>query len=396
MRTGVLVDLYGMLRQALRSSRESYSIKMLEAFNWGRIRSNNPDVADAMSSRSSACTMPASRSRPDPSAAAAAKLGPRGRTSMPEVTARDYDVDARRLMRVVRISRDLRFVWRLALFGTLVWGAFILTVERSVPEGSAQWARADADAGPGFIALLVVAGIALVAQLSVRVFGKAGKAAALLVPPIGPPAPTVAVSGADNVAGLLAAVRRNAQVGFGAITALLVITGIVVAVAVNAWPAFEGNHGRGGRVVTIGTDATVTSHTSPVGIRGSRGTVNTLHTRTGDADAVGATPHDGERWTVVHDSVSDTDSAYLVGGHAYLLNLFLGVAFLLLDLAIAWFIWSGIRRERRVRTATDYTSLADSYGALAAGGRASVTIGEAATDHRRRPIPPLTIVLGVG
>ena len=43
------VDLYAVVRQGLRISKESYSIKKLEAFYWGATRSEG-DVADAMSS----------------------------------------------------------------------------------------------------------------------------------------------------------------------------------------------------------------------------------------------------------------------------------------------------------------------------------------------------------
>jgi predicted RecB family nuclease len=44
------VDLYAVVRQGLRISKGSYSIKKMEAFYWGHIRNHNPDVADAMSS----------------------------------------------------------------------------------------------------------------------------------------------------------------------------------------------------------------------------------------------------------------------------------------------------------------------------------------------------------
>jgi predicted RecB family nuclease len=44
------VDLYGVVRQGLRISKASYSIKKMEAFYWGAIRNHNQDVADAMSS----------------------------------------------------------------------------------------------------------------------------------------------------------------------------------------------------------------------------------------------------------------------------------------------------------------------------------------------------------
>lgn len=44
------VDLYAVVRQAIRISKESYSIKKLEAFYWGEVRSQNPDVADALAS----------------------------------------------------------------------------------------------------------------------------------------------------------------------------------------------------------------------------------------------------------------------------------------------------------------------------------------------------------
>lgn len=44
-----LVDLYAVVRQGMRISKESYSIKKLEAFYWGRTRGQG-DVADALSS----------------------------------------------------------------------------------------------------------------------------------------------------------------------------------------------------------------------------------------------------------------------------------------------------------------------------------------------------------
>ncbi len=44
------VDLYAVVRQGMRISKGSYSIKKMEAFYWGHIRNQNPDVADAMSS----------------------------------------------------------------------------------------------------------------------------------------------------------------------------------------------------------------------------------------------------------------------------------------------------------------------------------------------------------
>jgi len=44
------VDLYTVVRQGVRISKGSYSIKKMEAFYWGHIRNQNPDVADAMSS----------------------------------------------------------------------------------------------------------------------------------------------------------------------------------------------------------------------------------------------------------------------------------------------------------------------------------------------------------
>ncbi len=49
LRAEVLVDLYAVVRQGVRISKESYSIKKLEAFYWGHTRSEG-DVADAMSS----------------------------------------------------------------------------------------------------------------------------------------------------------------------------------------------------------------------------------------------------------------------------------------------------------------------------------------------------------
>ncbi|HEY5335245.1 MAG TPA: TM0106 family RecB-like putative nuclease, partial [Mycobacteriales bacterium] len=53
LRGGILVDLYAVARQGLRISKESYSIKKMEAFYWGHIRqvhSTDDGVADALSS----------------------------------------------------------------------------------------------------------------------------------------------------------------------------------------------------------------------------------------------------------------------------------------------------------------------------------------------------------
>ena len=236
-------------------------------------------------------------------------------------------------MRLVRVSRELRFVWRLALFSTLLWGAFVLSVERSASEGSALWARVDSDASPGFIILLITAGLAFAAQVALRLAGKTGQAVGLIVPPIGDPAPITATDGAENVEGLLPALRANTYVGFGVLTALLIVTAILVAAIADVWPAWQGNHGRGGPVVTIGVDATVTRQAAEISGRGAVGVRNTLHTRAGDANAVGATPHAGERWTIVSDPFGGANGAYLVGGHAYLLALLIGLAFLLLELA---------------------------------------------------------------
>jgi hypothetical protein len=307
---------------------------------------------------------------------------------------RDFDVDARTLVRLVRIGRDLRFLWRFALFGCLLWGAFVLTVERSTPEGSAQWDRVDADASPGFIILLVVAGLALAAQTALRVVGRAGKAAALIVPEIGPAAPLNVVSGGDAVAGLLPALRRTGYVGFGVLTAFLVFTGMVAATAVNVWPTYEGNHGRGGHVVTIGKDATFTSYTQPVSGRGGGGTIYRLQTSDGAADAEGNTPHEGQRWTVVNDPLGGDDSAYLVGGHAYVTVALLGLAFLLLDAGIAYYAWFGIISERRRRRERGNISLDDSLSRLTAGSRSTLTIGKETIGYGGRKLPPLTIVVG--
>ncbi|MEP6598988.1 MAG: TM0106 family RecB-like putative nuclease [Actinomycetota bacterium] len=49
LRAEVLVDLYAVVRQGLRISKESYSLKKLEAYYWGEVRGAG-EVADAMSS----------------------------------------------------------------------------------------------------------------------------------------------------------------------------------------------------------------------------------------------------------------------------------------------------------------------------------------------------------
>lgn len=50
LRAGVFVDLYAVVRQSMQISKESYSIKKLEAFYWGAERRLNSEVAEALSS----------------------------------------------------------------------------------------------------------------------------------------------------------------------------------------------------------------------------------------------------------------------------------------------------------------------------------------------------------
>ena len=53
LRGQTLVDLYGVVRQGLRISKGSYSLKKLEAFYWGGVRGSGDqpdDVADALAS----------------------------------------------------------------------------------------------------------------------------------------------------------------------------------------------------------------------------------------------------------------------------------------------------------------------------------------------------------
>jgi hypothetical protein len=195
----------------------------------------------------------------------------------------------------------------------------------------------------------------------------------------------------------LATVRRRAFVGLGVLTAILVFTGLLVGIAVNIWPTYEASHGRGGPVVTIGVDATVTSFVASVSGHGGGGTRYRLHTPYGVVDAEGNTPHDGQRWTIAHDPLGGDDSAYLVGGHAYLLETFLGLVVLVLDAAIVLYAYLGIAAERRRRRrGGSQSTLADSLSRLAAGARSTLTIGTERTGYRGRPIPALTVVVGVG
>jgi predicted RecB family nuclease len=50
LRGEVFIDLYAVVRQGLRISKGSYSIKKMEAFYWDKVRGHDMDVADAMSS----------------------------------------------------------------------------------------------------------------------------------------------------------------------------------------------------------------------------------------------------------------------------------------------------------------------------------------------------------
>lgn len=286
-------------------------------------------------------------------------------------------IDALTLLRLVRARRELALVWRLALLGCLVWAALVLTIERATTEGSALWNRVDADAGPGFVALLVVFALALGAQVALRFAGPAGRVAEQLVPVVAPAAEPSAADAPPAVAGLLAQLRRKPLVSIAAIAAAIVLGFLAFAAVAEVVPAYGANHGRGGHVVTVGRDGVrVITGSRVVSVYRGWTTVPTyaLVTPYGDAGVVGDRPETGQRWTV-RSTLGATPEAYRVGAHDYVLVGAVAVVFVLGELGLVIGTALVTRRRWRQRAAADGPSLGTAVDALGRGTTVDLVVG---------------------
>jgi hypothetical protein len=180
---------------------------------------------------------------------------------------------------------------------------------------------------------------------------------------------------------LLGLLRRKPVITIGGLLIFAACGSMAGVTGWNFWPAWQGNHGHGGQVVTIGSSATISG--SEIGSHGHRDYY--LETPDGKAIAEDYRPHDGQRWTVQSSEVGN-DKAYLVGGHDYILVGLLAVAGTGAGIGVLIWIVGAARKELAVRRAAE-GRLADSVAYLGADHRVPLQIG------RREPImlmlPPL-------
>lgn len=281
----------------------------------------------------------------------------------------DVSVHALRLLWLVRIRRELKLLCVLALLALPLWGAITFVAETMLPRTSRTFWSLDSKIGPGFIVILVVFGAAFLLLVLSRFAGAAGRVAAQLLPVFGRgPEPRLTDEPAA-MRPLLGLLRRKPLIPISGILVLAVCGLLVGVTGWNFWPAWQGNHGHGGQVVTIGEDATIAGYT--VGSHGHRDYF--LDTPDGKAIAEDYHPHDGQRWTVQSSSVGN-DKAYLVGGHDYILVGLLAVVGFGAGVGVVLWIVGAARGELAARRATE-GRLADSVGYLGADNTAPLAIG---------------------
>jgi hypothetical protein len=286
----------------------------------------------------------------------------------------DQYVNGLRLLRVVRLRRELRTLWRLALLATPVWFGLIIWIQASTPDDSAAWNWADAGVGIGFLAIaaLFVVGVGGLFLLRFAA-GMAGRVAAAFVPAASRGTEPMVEGDADALSGLLPRLRRKPMVSIGLVLLLLVFTGVGVFAAINVVPVYQANQGHGGITVTIGKDARISgyrdSHTS--GRYSSSHRDYFLSTPDGTAIAEDSEPVDGQQWLVTPNSLGNA-KAYLIGGHDYLLVGGLLLFAAVVDALILLGMFGSFRRERRLRMAGGHVPLAYSVRRLAAGARPGV------------------------
>lgn len=274
---------------------------------------------------------------------------------------------ALRLLRLVRVRRGCRALLTIVIIALPSYLALGLTVQALTPTGSPTWNFVDNVGGLGFLVFAELLAAGIIGALVVRfATGRTGRIAAAFVP-ILRRAREFMIDDRTAMRGLLPRLNKRQPFAVGFVLILMVVVGIGAIAAVNVVPAYQANHGRGGPVVTMGTDAFISSVDT-----GGRTPTYDIRTPYGIAQAEDRQPQDGQRWVVL-PSDSGNGTAYLIGGHDYLL-----VGFILIVMTIAFAGWSvaivfSIRREHRRRVAAGHVPLLDAVRPLVAGARPVIT-----------------------
>jgi hypothetical protein len=299
----------------------------------------------------------------------------------PDPKSTGISVNALRLLRVVRLRRELKLLCVAAVLALPLWGAFTLIAETVISRSSRTFWSIDSKIGPGFLVILGVLAAAFLLLAISRFAGHTGREAARLTPIFGRgPEPRLTGEPAQ-LRPLLGLLRRKALIPVSGL-GILAVAGLLAGVTGwNFWPAWQGNHGHGGQVVTIGKEATVRGY--EIGSHGHRDYY--LSTPDGKAIAEDYQPRTGQRWTVQPSDVGN-DKAYLVGGHDYILVGLLALAGTAVSIGVVIWIVGAARRELAVRRAIE-GRLADSVAYLGAGNREPLDIGR--PDPITLMLPPL-------
>ena len=291
----------------------------------------------------------------------------------PVAAAESLEVDAMRLLRLVRIRRELKVVCGLAIVALPLWATFTIIAETVLSPSSRTYWSIDAKIGTGFVLIGAVLVVAFVLLLGSRLLGRTGQAAARLSPVFKRGPEPKLVDATPEMTPLVGQLRRKGLVRLGIVLMFLVVVFVSGATAWNFWPAWQANHGHGGQVVTIGREATISGYT--VGSHGHRDYF--LDTPDGPSIAEDYKPHDGQRWTVLHRE-SGNDEAYLVGGHDYLLVGLIAVVAAAISVGIVVSQVGAARTELAARAATS-GDLAASVAYLGSGHTAQLRIGRPET-----------------
>jgi hypothetical protein len=297
-------------------------------------------------------------------------MGPAPMTQTSVVDGGPY-VNGLRLLRLVRLRRELRALWQLAILAVPVWFGLIVWIQASTPDDSDAWNRANADAWPGFVIIGCVFVVGLAGMILLRLAaGVTGRVAAAFVPMASKGNEATVEGDHDALRGLLPRLRKKRFISIGAVLLFLVFVVVGVYAVINLVPVYAANHGSGGTVVTIGKDATISGYTDSrtTGRYGTNHREYFLSTPVGKAIADDREPVAGQQWLVRGNPLGN-DEAYLIGGHDYLLVGGLALLAAVVDVFILLGMVASFRREARIRLHSGHVPLAYSVRRLAAGAR---------------------------